>query len=177
MNSRQKDLVTLRAMEPEDLDMLYRVENDRDLWFVGVTNVPYSRYILHNYIATATGDIYTDKQVRLIVENGEGEAVGMADLTNFDPRHRRAELSLVIEKPWRRHGYARAAVLEMHRYAQTVLHLHQLYVVISEQNENTLTLFQSLGYTTAAHLEDWLYDGDKYTRAVLMQKILLNKHN
>ena len=33
--------LTLRAMEPEDIDLLYRIENDRSLWDVGSTNVPY----------------------------------------------------------------------------------------------------------------------------------------
>ena len=67
--------VKLRAMEPEDLDMLYMIENDRKLWDVGVTNVPYSRYVLHDYIANSSGDIYTDHQVRLIIEKGVGETV------------------------------------------------------------------------------------------------------
>ena len=35
--------VHLRAIEPEDLDLLYRIENDVKLWNVGTTNVPYSR--------------------------------------------------------------------------------------------------------------------------------------
>ena len=34
-------VVRLRAMEPEDLDALYRIENDRDVWDVGENNVPY----------------------------------------------------------------------------------------------------------------------------------------
>ena len=88
--------VRLRAMEPEDLDFLYNIENDRELWNVGNTNVPYSRYVLHDYIANATNDIYSDGQVRMIVENAEGCTVGMADLFDFNASHRRAELSIVI---------------------------------------------------------------------------------
>ena len=74
--------VNLRAMEPEDLDLLYRIENDHELWSLGSTNVPYSRYALHEYMANSTGDIYTDKQVRLIIENEDRVTVGLADLTN-----------------------------------------------------------------------------------------------
>lgn len=84
--------IRLRALEPEDLDMLYEIENDRSLWNVGATNVPYSRYTLHDYIAHSRDDIYSDRQVRLIVENTDGEAVGIADVVNFDPQHMRAEL-------------------------------------------------------------------------------------
>ena len=39
--------VRLRAIEPEDLDTLYKIENDRTLWGIGPTNVPYSRFALH----------------------------------------------------------------------------------------------------------------------------------
>ena len=90
--------IRLRALEPEDLDFLYEIENDESLWEVGGTNEPYSRQVLLDYITTATADIYTDKQVRLIVENEQQEAVGIIDLMNFDPRHQRAELGIVIKK-------------------------------------------------------------------------------
>ena len=84
MSEMNLTTVRLRAMEPEDLDFLYNIENDRELWNVGNTNVPYSRYVLHDYIANATNDIYSDGQVRMIVENAEGCTVGMADLFDFN---------------------------------------------------------------------------------------------
>ena len=71
--------VILRAMEPEDLDMMYAIENDHDTWSVTDVNTPYSRFVLHEFIANATGDIYTDKQVRLIETNKSGEKIGMID--------------------------------------------------------------------------------------------------
>ena len=84
--------VHLRAIEPEDLDLLYRIENDVKLWNVGTTNVPYSRYTLHDYVANASDDIYTDRQVRLMVEDASGAVVGIADIVNFDPGNCRAEV-------------------------------------------------------------------------------------
>lgn len=77
--------IRLRAMEPEDLDLLYHIENDRSVWGVSSTNVPYSRYALHDYVAHAQNDIYTDKQVRLIITKETGETIGLLDLMNFDP--------------------------------------------------------------------------------------------
>ena len=85
MNTDTK--IRLRALEPEDLELLYAIENDVSLWGVGITNVPYSRYTLHDYIANASNDIYVDRQVRLIVENEEGQTVGIVDVVNFDPQH------------------------------------------------------------------------------------------
>jgi diamine N-acetyltransferase len=164
--------LTLRAMEPEDLDLLYRIENDQQLWCLGVTNVPYSRYTLHDYIACSSGDIYTDRQVRLIIENGEHKTVGLIDLTNFDPKHLRAEIGIVIEVPMRRHGYATAAIDLLHQYAKSTLHLHQIFAIVGSGNTAARSLFRKHGYGESAHLKEWIYDGIAYHDAVVLQKIL-----
>jgi len=164
--------VRLRAMEPEDLDLLYRIENDSQLWGVGATNVPYSRYLLHEYISNATGDIYTDRQVRLMIENEEGQVVGIADVMNFDPRHLRAELGIVIERAYRRQGYATDAIRQILDYARKVLHLHQLYAFVGCDNHASMELFSKVGFTREAELKDWLYGGKDYHSAIVMQYLL-----
>ena len=169
-------MIHLRAIEPEDLDLLYTIENDRDLWNVGTTNVPYSRYVLHDYIAQSSGDIYTDRQVRLIIELGgdhdsaQPTTVGIVDLVNFDPRNRRAEVRIVIQKPFRRKGYAREALAQLADYAHAVLHLHQLYAIVDTENTISASLFKTSGYTANIPLKDWLYDGENYHDATLYLK-------
>jgi diamine N-acetyltransferase len=159
-------------MEPEDLDMLYHIENDQHLWDIGATNVPYSRYTLHDYIANSSGDIYVDRQVRLVIENEEGQTVGLVDLTNFDPKHLRAEVGLVIERPMRMKGYADSVVEAIHRYAKQTLHLHQVYAVVGEENKPALALFQKHHYEQTSLLKDWIYDGTSFHSAIVMQKVL-----
>ena len=163
--------IRLRAMEPEDLDLLYRIENDEALWGLGVTNVPYSRYVLHDYISRSTGDIYTDKQVRLMIENAQGETVGVVDLTDFDPKNQRAEVGIVVMNAHRQKGYATAAMQQLHRYAHSTLHLHQLYVMIPSDNTASRRLFLAMGYQEKAPLAEWLYDGTRHHDAVLLQYI------
>ncbi len=164
--------VVLRAMEPEDLDVLYQIENDTTIWNTGVTNVPYSRFVLHEYISQSRGDIYADGQVRLIVENTEGEVVGIADLTNFSARHARAEIGIVIMRNQRGKGYATATLRQMSDYSRQILHLHQLYAVIASDNTASLHLFQKVGYEKTAEMSDWLFDGHSYRSAFLFQKSL-----
>lgn len=161
--------ITLRALEPEDLDFLYRMENDTDLWGVSNTSVPYSRYVLHDYIANATDDIYRDGQVRLIVET-DGVAVGMVDVFDFNPQHRRAELSIVIDPRYRKRGIATAVVRAMADYACHTLRLHQLYTVVAEYNKASLSLFLRCGYVSNGVMNEWLYDGKRYVDAVVLQK-------
>ena len=167
----QNPKVRLRAMEPEDLDLLYRIENDVKLWNVGNSNVPYSRYTLHNYIATSSGDIYADRQVRLIIENEQGTVVGIVDLVNFDPSNLRAELGLIIEEPFRHAGYAQSTMEQITDYAVNVLHLHQLFATIDVTNEACLQLFRKLGYIESARLKEWLFDGMIYHDAIVMQRL------
>ena len=170
MNTTEE--VRLRAMEPEDLDALYAIENDQQLWDLGVTNVPYSRYLLHDYIANTRNDIYADGQVRLIIEAEGRGVVGVVDLMNFDPKNNKAELGIAIMKPFRRHGYARAAVQQILRYASEVVHLHQVYIIVATTNDAIINLFRQLGFSEPLRLNEWLFDGKKYNDAFLMQTFL-----
>ena len=46
------DIIRLRALEPEDLECLYKWENDMDLWEVSDTLTPFSLFTLKKYIET-----------------------------------------------------------------------------------------------------------------------------
>lgn len=164
--------ISLRAMEPEDLDMLYKVENDPAVWNIGTTSVPYSRYLLHDYIANTTNDIYADGQVRMIIEKADHQAVGIVDIVNFNPAHNRAELSIVIRNEFRKQGYATSAIKEVLSYALGILHLHQLYAIVEKDNTVSHKLFKSLGFDTTTILKDWLYDGREYHDVWIMQRTL-----
>ena len=163
--------VRLRAIEPEDLDLLYKIENDMKLWNIGATNVPYSRYTLHDYIATASDDIYVDRQVRMMVENQAGEIIGIVDIVNFDPRNCRAEVGLIILDAFRRQGYGGSVLKSIAVYALNILHLHQLFAFVDSRNEASRHLFIKQGYQESAVIRDWLYDGSEYHDAVLMQQV------
>ena len=158
-------------MEPEDLDLLYQIENDKNLWGVGATNVPYSRYVLHDYVANSSGDIYTDKQVRLMVDCQQ-QTIGIVDLINFSPKHCRAEVGMVLMPSYRGKGLGEMILQELAQYAKTVLHLHQLYAVIGVDNAPAIHLFEKIGYSAGRVLTDWLFDGTHYKDAVLMQRVL-----
>ena len=166
---KQLPQIHLRALEPDDLDDLYLIENNDALWRVGATNVPYSRYVLHDYIANTRSDIYADRQLRLMIEDADHHVIGIIDLVNFDPRHLRAEVGIVVKDEWRRKGYATAAVREICRYADQILHLHQLYVIIDAENMAALQLFRQEHFCIVNTLHEWLSTGREYHDAVLMQ--------
>ena len=159
--------IKLRAIEPEDLDLLYHIENDVELWNVGTSNVPYSRYLLHDYVANAKNDIYTDRQVRMMVENEECNVIGVVDLVSFDPANRRAEVGIIIMNDYRRQGYGAAVIDAIKDYALRILHLHQLYAYVDCDNNASMGLFEKTGFCESAKIKDWLFDGVKYHDSVL----------
>ncbi|PQJ23517.1 GNAT family N-acetyltransferase, partial [Tenacibaculum sp. SG-28] len=59
--------IRLRALEPEDLEFLFQIENNETFWEVSHTLIPFSKYILKQYIANAHQDIYEAKQLRLLI--------------------------------------------------------------------------------------------------------------
>ena len=56
-NLLSNDKITLRAMEPSDIDLIYKWENDTSLWTVSDTVAPYSREALMLYIANCANDL------------------------------------------------------------------------------------------------------------------------
>ena len=106
-----KPQVRLRALEPEDLDILYRYENDSSLWEVGTTIAPFSRKQLYDYIAGYSNDIYAERQLRLMVDDAAtGETVGTVDITDFSPADMRAQAGILIGPGHQRRGYGTAAL-------------------------------------------------------------------
>ncbi len=162
----------LRALEPEDLDLLYTIENDRALWDTSSVNVPYSRYVLSDYLANQSNDIFADKQVRLVIEGDDGMAVGLIDLFNFAPEHSRAEIGLALLSSQRGRGYARQAIEALKQYARDIIHLHQIVAVIDEDNVASLKMLQDTGFTFLAKLPDWIRKPAGWSDAVMMQLML-----
>ena len=164
--------MTLRALEPQDLELLYTIENDREQWQVANTNVPYSRYDLENYILSQQHDVYADKQMRLVICDDDGKGVGLVDLFNFSPSNKRAELGLAILKSERGKGYANETLRLISEYAKNTLHLHQIYCIVPEDNEASLAMLHASSFTGDTKLNDWLATPTGYKNCYLLFKYL-----
>jgi len=167
--------IVLRALEPEDIDLLYKWENDTSLWEVSSARAPFSRHLLAEYLKDATRDVYEQKQVRLIIQNRELQAVGAADLFDFDPYHQRAAVGILIHrKEDRRHGYALDALLAIENYALNILGLRQLSASISEENSASIHLFEKAGYQVTGIKRQWLRTPSGWKDEWFFQKMLVN---
>ncbi len=172
-----KTTIRLRALEPEDLELLYRWENDMEIWGVSNTINPYSRYILERYIENSHLDIYQLKQLRMMIDvktSGmkKPRTIGTIDLFDFDPYHNRAGVGILIgEKSYRKKGYASQALSQFIKYAFNTLQLHQLYCNIATDNLESLGLFTKNGFLITGEKKDWLKTTSGYKNEYLLQLI------
>lgn len=171
-NLLSNDKITLRAMEPSDIDLIYKWENDTSLWTVSDTVAPYSREALMLYIANCASDIYTNRQLRLIITlTHSGEAVGTVDFLNFNPIHNRAELGIFISKPYQGQGLSAETMKVVNDYAAQGLGLRQLYVYVPEDNAASIAMVRHAGFEEVGILQSWIKTGREYHNVVLLQKI------
>lgn len=172
----ENDEILLRALEPEDLDILYEWENDTELWKYGATLAPYSRFALRQYISDAQQDIYQTKQLRLMIELKETKkAIGTIDLYDFDAHNKRAGVGILIDKTHRLLGYGAQALSLIETYGFGFLKLKQLYAFVPVKNQRSVNLFQKVGYVTSGTLESWLSVQQSFEDVLILQ--LINRFN
>ena len=148
-------MIKLRAPEPEDLDLMYRIENDSSLWQYGGQNQPVSRYLLRQYIEQSSADIYRDGQLRLTIEDG-GVAAGFLDLTNLSTIHQRAEVGIVVDSVAQRRGVGKQSLANLIEYVRQNIPLRQIYAVVGVENTAGNCLFRSAGFVQTCTLPGWI---------------------
>jgi diamine N-acetyltransferase len=165
--------VKLRALEPEDLELLYEWENNESYWAISNTISPFSKYTLKRYLENSHKSIYESGQLRLMIEHiNNKETIGTIDLFDFDPFHRRAGLGiLVANEAYRRKGYASMALSGLIEYCFGTLQLHQLYCNILANNVESMELFKKLGFVQAGIKKEWVKTSEGYIDEYFFQLI------
>lgn len=173
MMKLENETIRLRAPEPEDLEILYRWENDTSLWLYGDTRVPYSKFGLRQYIEHSIGkSIYELGQIRFMISHtSRSKTIGIIDLFDFDPANHRAGVGILIFPDEQGKGYAFKSLQLLHSYAFDFLDLHQLYAHISTDNNPCLRLFAKAGYRCCGRLNEWKKTGDTYQDIAIYQCI------
>jgi diamine N-acetyltransferase len=165
----------MRAIEPGDLDFLYTIENDPEIWRVGNTLVPYSRYQLEQYILTTHHDLYIEKQLRLMIDlilpKGGRRTIGVIDLYDFDPVHKRAGVGIFVVPEEQRKGYAYEVLQSLIRYCFEILKLHMLHCSISTDNTPSIRLFQKAGFVQCGLKKEWRALRDGWMDEMMFQLI------
>jgi diamine N-acetyltransferase len=168
----ENNTILLRALEPEDLDDLYRWENDSNLWKYGSTIAPYSKFSLRDYLINSMNDLVQCKQLRLIaVDKITGKSMGTVDLYDYDPLNLRAGIGILLDPVYRNKGFGKEILKLVKEYAFQVLHLNQLFAHIPERNIVSFKLFIACGYVPCGLLKAWRKTTDGFENVYVMQLV------
>jgi diamine N-acetyltransferase len=162
----------LRALEPEDLEFLYTIENNESFWEISHTQTPFSKYLLKQYLENAHLDIFEANQLRLLIEEKSTKRqIGLIDLFDFNPQHKRAGIGILIHPNFQKNGFAFEALSILIDYAFKYLNLHQLYANITATNSKSISLFTKHKFKKAGIKKDWILSEGKFKDEILFQLI------
>ncbi len=164
-------MLTLRALEPEDVDMMFAAESDEAAWKYSDYLAPLSRELLRQYALTYDADPLRSCQLRLIIDL-DGSPAGILDLFDISSRHLRADIGIYIIPEFRGKGIATAALEEVKNYSRVRLGLHQLTATVAESNTNALNCFKKANFSPTGSRIDWLRTPEGYESATLLSFIL-----
>jgi diamine N-acetyltransferase len=165
--------INLRALEPEDLELLYEWENNDAYWIISNTVTPFSKFTLKRYLENSHKNIYETGQLRLMIDSiSEKKTIGTIDIFDFDPFHKRAGLGILIaDEANRKKGYASMALKCLIDYCFSTLQLHQLYCNILSNNCESISLFEKQGFVLAGIKKDWVKTSEGYLDEHMFQLI------
>jgi diamine N-acetyltransferase len=168
--------VFLRALEPEDLDFIYEIENNEAIWNVSNTNTPYSKFLIRQYLENAHQDIFEAKQLRLVIcKKDTSHAIGLIDLFDFDPKNNRAGVGIIIQENQERNlGFGSESLALLIDYSFSKLNLHQLFANIDPNNSASVKLFTKFDFQNCGSKKDWNLIGNRYHEEHFYQLINSN---
>lgn len=162
----------LRALEPDDAEMMYEAESDPDAWKYSDYLAPMSREMLRDYALTYDADPFRSGQLRLIIE-ADMTAVGILDLFDISPRHLRADTGLYLLPAYRGKGVGVDALRLAKEYCRVRLGLHQLTASVAQQNEAARRCYEKAGFSQSGTRPEWLRTPEGWEDVALFNCILL----
>ena len=181
MNIKGK-LVTIRAIEEDDLPVLHKWGNDPDIWYMlGGWHFPSSFDSLQAWFA----GVKNDKLNQRFVIEAEGKVIGTANLVSINWKDKNAEHGMLIgDTANRGKGYAQDCIMSIMRYAFEELGLNRLDTTIIEYNTPSLKVYiDKCGWVKEGQQRKWYFRKGKYWDRVVVgvthedYKNLIHKEN
>ena len=165
------ELVTLRALEPDDLERCHRWMNDSEVTrFLEGGRYPLSMANERQWLDAAMTTRSGFSDVLLAIETRDGGVhIGNAGLHEASPEHRTAKLGIVIgEKDYWSKGYGTDTVRALLRFAFEQMNLNRVELGTFDFNERAQACCRKCGFVEEGRRrEDRFIDG-RYCDLVIM---------
>ena len=165
--------IYLRSLQADDFDKIFAWENNPENWRVSGTSEHFSKKEIEEFVKSEQ-DILISKQVRLMIcDASTNEAAGAVDLFEYDAKHQRAGIGILIEAAHRKNGFASEALMLASYYSLNEIGIRNLFASIFIDNEPSLLLFEKSGFKKIGHKKKSFNDNGKWIDELLYQKELI----
>ena len=170
----QNENIIIRAAEPKDASLIYKWENDQEIWRVSETYMPYSLYQIEEFLLN-NSDLFSMRQIRFIIEKKDDNTnIGCIDLYDFDPIHMRAGVGILLQKEFRKQGHASESLQLLLDYCFNTLMLKQVYCLIDVLNTDSINLFKKIGFEQCGLRKEWIRTPNGFIDEIELQYINRN---
>ena len=166
--SSAEPIITLRRLEPKDVEHLYRYRNDRAvIGQLGGFSSGYSRQDLVDWVErhrTAGGEV-----LWAIATVPDDRCIGHVGLYNIDHRVRKAEFGILIGDPdFHGKGIGKQVTAEMLSYGFEQLNLVRISLSVLDSNARAFAMYERLGFTVEGRLRADDFRDGRHQDVVLM---------
>ena len=166
--------ICLRNLEDSDKDILKNLINDEqtsrnivgwskpissvehDLWFVNLKNDSNFRYII------------ADKSK---IEKAYGNAI----ISRIDWKNRGCSIDIKLSQEFQGNGYGTETITLLIKYTFEELNMHRIFVNILEYNNQSIRLFEKMGFVKEGMQRKAIYKNGRYNN-LLMYSLLKEEY-
>lgn len=162
-------LVTLRAFEENDVELLNKWSNEPELWkMLGGWHFPYSLRSTKGWISQINDNNHTNHV--FAIDNNEGKLIGTANLVNIDWKNRNAFHGMMLgDKNTRGTGLALDTVMAIMRYAFDELGLNRLDGDMIATNSASINFYiKRCGWEIEGKKLNWFYRSGTYHDKIIV---------
>ena len=158
-------LVRLRALEESDADALNPLFGDTDVLATLAFTFPQATAGFLEFVRSSRG---SPSQVVFAIETLEGDAIGVCDLREIEPRARTGQAGIWIAKhAWGR-GYGTDAMRMLCRFGFRELNLQRIGLHVYETNPAGIRAYEKVGFRREGTMRRAHFAGGRYVDVLVM---------
>jgi RimJ/RimL family protein N-acetyltransferase len=158
------DRIRLRAIERDDLDMLFRWWNDPELWvLIGSRKRISGRDELESWYEGELEKTSPQEGRTFAIDDESGEVVGTAWYGPYEAGDRQSTVGLYIGPEAKRgQGLGTEALRTLLRYLFDELGLHKARLFVQDENDAAIALYRKLGFAEEGRLREHRFYGGAF---------------
>jgi RimJ/RimL family protein N-acetyltransferase len=165
----QTDKIRLRALNSDDAGSRFAHSLDsisREEFNIGI-ELPTTVELQKAWLEKYDGCKQVDDKIIFAIETHEQQYVGLVTINDIDERHGKFGFSMIVDRPYRKRGYAEDAVRLILKYGFMERRFHKCNSSCASYNTASAQLHQKLGFVQEGRQrKEWFWNGEHHDELI-----------